>query len=324
MAHDSIPVELTNPGQVFACMGFLEAAEYLMGDVRGGFEWSGQETKFTIHSPGNDNPFAVVLDYLAHAQVHEYGHVGYKPPVPKKKDKNKKKADRSPPSDRKADEASGVVLPEIWQTFPAPSGDPLTLPVRVDDGTSDRDQPLVITHWSDGSSRNDFKLFSGNRSAASIARAMLQGTSSKVAKKSPDVVKDKTRGVGQLWKEYRTELIKSPFAVLTAMGGSFNFDPRGAWTALDTGYSPNDQKHGVESSPVVEMLAAIGLEHARPDEYGTRQVRYGVWGTPLPPVLARSALGGIRFGVPLRVFRFTLDLAGKNKVVTFSREESTR
>jgi CRISPR-associated protein Csx14 len=73
---------------------------------------------------------------------------------------------------------------------------------------------------------------------------------------------------------------------------------------------------------VVEMLAAIGLEHARPDEFETREVRYGVWKGFLPPALARPALGGARVGVPIRILRFTLDLAGKNKIATFAREET--
>jgi len=104
-------------------------------------------------------------------------------------------------------------------------------------------------------------------------------------------------------------------------GSSFKFDPRKSWTGIDAGYSPDEQSHDVEASPVVEVLAAIGLEHARPDKYETRQVRYGVWGTPLPPLLARPALAGIPIVVPMRVFRFTLELAGKNKIVTFAQEE---
>lgn len=43
-------------------------------------------------------------------------------------------------------------------------------------------QWLEITHWADGSSRNDFKLYAGNRSAAGIARAMLLGTREKPGK----------------------------------------------------------------------------------------------------------------------------------------------
>lgn len=87
-------------------------------------------------------------------------------------------------------------------------------------------------------------------------------------------------------------MIERPFDVLTPMGGSFNFDPRGAWTAIDAGYSPNDQKHQVAASPVVEFLAAWGLEHARPYEFETRRVRYSAWGLPLSPMLARAALTG--------------------------------
>lgn len=40
MAEASIPVDLLNPGQVFACLGFLEAADVLLGEARGGFDWS--------------------------------------------------------------------------------------------------------------------------------------------------------------------------------------------------------------------------------------------------------------------------------------------
>src|SRR5207244_2862910 len=101
------------------------------------------------------------------------------------------------------------------------------------------------------------------------------------------------------------------------------FDPRGAWTAIDAGYSPNDHKHLVSASPIVEILAAVGLEHARPKEFGTRAVRYGVWAGLVPPVLARAALGCASIGIPIRTFRFTLDLSGKNKVVTFAEEEIT-
>jgi CRISPR-associated protein Csx14 len=134
----------------------------------------------------------------------------------------------------------------------------------------------------------------------------------------------KRRGIKALWEQQRQELTAQPFDVLTLMGGSFNFDPRGAWTALDAGYSPNNHKHhGIAASPVVEVLAAWGLEHARPEEYETRRVRYGAWSGRTPPILARPAFAGLNVAVPLRRFRFVLDLSGKNKVVTFAQEETT-
>jgi CRISPR-associated protein Csx14 len=178
-----------------------------------------------------------------------------------------------------------------------------------------------VSHWADGSSRNGFKLYSGNRSAHRIAAQMLHGVRAK-PKKSQSIGDLKNRGLQQLMQEQRAALLKAPFDVVTPMGGSFNLDPRGAWTAIDAGYSPNTQKDGIAASPFVELLAAIGLEHARPDEYETRKVRYAVWGHPLPPMLARAALSGADLKVPTRRFEFDLDLSGKNKVTTFAQEET--
>jgi CRISPR-associated protein Csx14 len=156
---------------------------------------------------------------------------------------------------------------------------------------------------------------------------MLSGVRSKATKKQkasgqPGDVK--TKGIAQLWEAECANLVERPFHVLTPMGGSFNFDPRGAWTAIDAGYSPNEHKHQVEASPVVEFMAAWGLEHARPEEFDNRLVRYAVWWTLLPPVLARAALTGAIPSLPMRHFRFDLDLSGKNKVVTFAELESSR
>jgi CRISPR-associated protein Csx14 len=193
----------------------------------------------------------------------------------------------------------------------------MTLPVRL----THAGQGLNITHWADGSSRNDFKLYAGNRSAARIAQAMLMGTREK-PRKGQKVGELKAKGIRTLWEEDDQCLVRHPFDVLTPMGGSFNFDPRGAWTALDAGYSPNDQKHGVAASPVVELLAAIGLEHARPiEDHETRIVRYALWRELLSPSLARPALSGARFGVALRTFQFNVAFSGKNKVITFAEEE---
>ncbi len=150
---------------------------------------------------------------------------------------------------------------------------------------------------------------------------MLLGVREK-SKKNQSIGDLKTKGVAQLWDEQRETLIKRPMHVLTPMGSSFNFDPRGAWTAIDAGYSPNDQKHQVAASPVVEFLAAWGLENARPDEFETRRVRYAAWGIRLPLMLARAALCGGISVVPLKRFRFELDMSGKNKVVTFAELET--
>ncbi len=315
MAEASIPVDLFNPGQVFACLGFLEAAETLLGDGEGGFDWKDEaDVRFCLRAQGDRSPFAAVLEFLAGAEIRHYAPSGYVNPS--------KTSKKSSVADSNGLAVAGDRI-ERFETFPSSTPDVMTLPVLLVGSLDDQQHCMHIGHWADASTRNTFKLYAGNRSAASIASAMLLGTRGRPRKGQAegDV---KTRGLNALWKDSREELEARPFDVLTPVGGSFNFDPRGAWTGIDAGYSPNDQKHGVAASPVVEILAAIGLEHARPDEFETRQVRYAAWGSFLPPALARPALASAPLAVRMRRFHFTLALPGKNKVVTFAQEEMTQ
>ena len=326
MTEASIPVDLFNPGQVFACMGFLEAANVLLGQAEGGFDWTNEsDVRFKVRADGSLNPIEAVLAFLAKAEVRPYAHRGFDR-ASKKKKRGEAPTRSVDEGDHDSEEPLASRTPALLETFPAARGELLALPVKLVDFTGDRCRCLSVTHWADGSSRNNFKLYSGNRSAEGIAQAMLQGVYKKGGKKSANSRSNdklKTLGVAQLWQERRSEMIQNPFQVLTAIGGSFNFDARGAWTAIDAGYSLDEQNQGIEASPVVEILAAIGLEHARPFEYETRKVRYGVWRAFVPPPLARAALGGVYVGVPIRIFRFTLALSGKNKIVTFAEEETS-
>jgi CRISPR-associated protein Csb3 len=321
-ATASIPVDLKSPGQVLACMGFLEAAEVLLGGVEAHFDWSEAQATFVLRADGDSNPFLAVLEFLSNAKVSELTPIGYvEGGAADGGDDEEEDATPSEPED--GDESDDDDLGEevrgrvTTPAFPSGEGDRNALPVQlVDDGGR-----LTVSHWADGSSRDDFKLYSGNRSANRIATQMLRGVRAK-PRKHQSLGDLKNRGLRQLWNEQREALLKAPFDLVTPMGGSFNFDPRGAWTAIDAGYSPNTQKDGIAASPVVEILAAIGLEHARPDQYETRQVRYAVWGHPLPPMLGRAALAGADLKVPMRRFEFELDLSGKNKVTTFAQEEN--
>lgn len=315
MAESKIPVDLFNPGQVFACLGFMELADVLLGDAEAGFDWSDSEqVHFCLKAQGNKIPVEAVLDYLAGAAVERIMPVGYVDPPRKKTD-----ADDEDEADEDADSEDPSPAVSSSEIFPAKVADAMSLPVRL----SVAGKPSVeLGHWADdGSGRNAFKLYSGNRSAERIARAMLTGTREK-PKKGQSVGNIKYKGVAQLCQESKADLAARPFDVLTPLGGSFNFDPRGAWTALDAGYSPNTQKHGVVASPLVHLLAACGLEHTRPVEFGVRQVRYCAWSGLLPISLARVAFQGGISSLPTRYFRFELALSGKNKIVTFAQQEN--
>ena len=322
MAKSKIPLDLFNPGQVFACLGFMELADVLLGDAEAGFDWDdATQSYFHLSAAGDKAPVEVVLDYLAHAVVERITPVGYIDPPRKKADADDEdEADDADEADEDMDSKGPTSAASNSETFPAKVADALSLPVRL----SVASKPSIeLSHWADdGSGRNAFKLYSGNRSAERIARAMLTGTRER-PKKGQSVGDLKYKGIAQLWQESGADLAAKPFDVLTPLGGSFNFDPRGAWTALDAGYAPNTQKHGVAASPLVHILAASGLEHTRPVEFDVRQVRYCVWSGLLSISLARVAFQGGISSLPTRCFRFELALSGKNKIVTFAQQENT-
>jgi CRISPR-associated protein Csx14 len=306
----SIPVDLFNPGQVFACLGFLEIADELLGNAEGGFDWSDlSNTRFELKADGDSNPFERVLGALAQALCKEVEPKGW-------------------PGEKATDAIVAECFPsKLLDHFDKKEKKwtRTSLPVSISFPKADNLASVTLTGWTDGSSRPLFKLYSGNRSAHSIASNMLKGKRAKPTKTFPDG-RVESKGLCQLWQEKRTQLVAVPFDVLCSMGGSFNFDPRGGWTALDAGFSPDQQSKsgvldGISASPVVEVLAAWGLDDARPDEFETRQVRYGVWHGLMPAMLARAAISGVEVIRPIRRFRFTLAMSGKNKVVTFATEE---
>jgi len=305
MVDASIPVDLQNPGQVFACLGFLEASEILLGNAEGGFDWSDEsDVRFFLHADGEENPFAVVLKHLASVMVTEIEPHGW----PGENDPNAIVSDVFP--SQLADHY--IKGDKKWSRT--------KLPCRV----TSRNQNVSIDlyGWSDGSSRPDFKLYAGNRTGTGIALDMLCGKRAKPTRRIPEG-KLETQGLLQLWEGCADQLVENPFRLTCPLGGTFNMDPRGGWVALDLGFSPNELKDvSVVSSPVVEILGVLGLEHARPDKFDTRKVRYAAWGEMIPPILARAALSGAEIGVELRSFLFNLDLSGKNKVVTFAEPES--
>lgn len=320
MAEASIPVDLRNPGQVFACLGFLEAAEVLVGNAEGGFEWSSKAAAmFCLGARGTDNPFRRVLEFLAQAEVRAFAPYGFDPGAEMDTGSSEDAVPGASEQRAEDESGSGASKPELSEVFPARRAEAMALPVWI--GTSES-MRVELSHWCDGSGLEAFKLYAGNRSAEGIARAMIKGRR-EAPRKGQAVGDVKTYGIATLWAERRDELVEKPFEVLAPMGGSFNFDPRGAWTAIDAGYSPNTQGHRVLASPVVELLAAWGLQYTRPVTWPIRQVRYAVWRERLPVELARVALQGALPCLQRRLFRFELALSGRtNKVVTFAHEET--
>ena len=295
MGHSSIPVDLLNPGQVFACMGFLEAAETLYGPAEGGFRWEAAHdtaVRFELTAEGGDVPVAGILEFVANAEVFAVAPSGWSP-------------EKGP--------INHQVIIENGNCFPAQRPQATSLPIAL---KGDSGIEVHLGHWIDNSSRDAFKLYAGNdyRSAWNIACTQIQG---RLGRKH----KVEIPGVAHLWEQAKHELIADPLNVTVPMGGTFNLDARCAWDSIDTGYSPNTHKQKVTGSPIVELMGAWGLENTRPYRRDVRYYRYAVWATSLPPVLARPAFANAIDTFEHRIFSFMLGESGENKIVQYAEEE---
>lgn len=279
MAEASIPVDLFNPGQVFACLGFLEAAEILLGDAEGGFEWedgAGAAT-FRLRANGDNNPYEAVIDFLRRAEVHASAPRG------------------SELSTNRWDVRTISYNDNDAFPFETPAS-PATLPAYLVDPSEDGyPKRIALEYWGDSTSRDNVKFWAGagGYPGAALARDAL------------DLIRA---------SDYATERI---FDVSAPQSSSFRFDWRRDYIAIDTGFAVND--HGditMVGYPLVEIMAAIGVSHARPQRLDKLRYRYGVIGSGakeglLPPVLLRAALGCAPLSFPQRFFSMRLDWPGQ-------------
>ena len=273
MTDASVPVDLTHPGQVFACLGFLEAADILLGDAAGGFVWRDPDNpRFRLAARGADDPVRRVLRFLDEATVTCIVPAG----SPDRTDKWKIRTEQ-----------------DASDAFPCKYTGADVLPARLRDGTG---ACITIDHWGDQglAGRDRVKFWAGmqGKPGAKLAQEALALVRGRAADSADD-----------------------PFSLSAAQSGSFRFDWRRDYVPIDTGFSPNQHRSTMimRGYPVVELLAAIGLTHARPVRRTRLEYRYGVAGLAgeelYDPIFVRAALGAERPPVPGMPFRlFTMRL----------------
>lgn len=103
--------------------------------------------------------------------------------------------------------------------------------------------------------------------------------------------------------------------------GRFGFDPRSSWTPLDVGFSPNAQGVSVETSPLVELLAAFGLQRFRPSKLSNDTLGYVAWREPSTPPIAMLRAAG-RIPTSGRMFEFEIESRAKYKAFGPGRARS--
>lgn len=145
MAEASIPVDLRNPGQVFACLGLMEMAQVFCGQTETRFK--PDEEIFEIRCLAADNPVRVALTFLAECtivvEVPQGSTLrdGFKQPVVFN-DRGESPA-RTPKADR--------------------------LPVRLSDR---RGRKLYISSWCDADAGRDLIKFWGGAAGFSAGARM--------------------------------------------------------------------------------------------------------------------------------------------------------
>lgn len=291
MAGSSVPVDLLNPGQVFACLGLLEAAEELCGEATGTFDWTDStDVRFRLSALGDQAPVLTVLEFLDEASVKSIAPLG---------------------SNHSTDEWGVPTVSAGCNEFPfrTPTS-PATLPACLENNSG---QKLLIEHWGDSTKRDNVKFWAGARGkpGAAFAQDALELVHGRIA-----------------------EHAGNPFALAAEQTSSFRFDWRRDYVPIDAGFSPNEHKKQIvmQGYPLVELLAAIGLSHARPFRHHKRHYSYGVIGseelTHHPAIFLRAALGARAApipGIPFRLFRMDLDWPGKEnqaRCITSVTEET--
>ncbi len=140
MATASIPVDLTNPGQVFACFGFLELADVLIGGAKGAFDWQDPgEVCFHLATRGNEDPVLCALHFLGDATVKSLA-----------------------PRDSSNNTEKWKITTIPVQSHIFPFGDPrspATLPAQLEDSDG---QAITIDHWGDETRRDNVKFWAGS------------------------------------------------------------------------------------------------------------------------------------------------------------------
>jgi len=278
MAEASVPVDLFNPGQVFACIGFAEAAESLLGEVEGCFDWSSRDAaRFRLRACGDENPVEGVLRFLSQATVVA-------------------EAPNGSPNLTGWNKAWGHKPHERPKAAPYGSPDPdspATLVAVLRAG----EQELRIDHWAD-TVRDNVKFWAGagGYPGAALTRDALELIRDDAVAAVNDpfmLAKPQSSSFRLDWRRDYVP-IDAGFS-LNAHGGAVQ----------TVGY------------PLVELLGAIGLTNARPRRLRTKlEYRYGVVGTsrdafwvPLP--VLRAALGASATPFEMRCFRMFLSWPGK-------------
>ena len=277
MAEASIPVDLANPGQVFACLGFLEAADILLGDARGSFDWrDSADPRFHLAAGGGNDPVARVLRFFDESTVRSFA------PMRSLHNTQKWKIET------RMDDSGA---------FPFRDTGPDVLPARLTDGSG---KSIQIDHWGDqgrvGRDRVKFWAGAGGYPGAGLARDALNLVRGQAADHADNPFSLSAEQSSSFRFDWRRDYVPI----------DAGFSPNAHGDVVMRGYPV------VELLAAVGLTNARPLRRARLEySYGVA----GLAGEDLyDPIFMRAALGAEKPpfpGMPFRRFAMRLDWPGQ-------------
>ncbi len=286
----SIPVDVTNPGQFYACCGLLELATATDADASGWFDVD----RFTIrakHGPKEqianwrievDMQRQMVMRLSRHRNSQSrLKRIAKIEKAAEKMIKCRKgeleKANKAISQAPRLHERASLNLLKKTALEPLEA---VERPAAV--WLRNGEQALRADWWRHGPS-GEVKTWAGGQVTIGAVEAMHKAAVALLGE-------------------------KEPFDEAAAVAAKpFYFDCRSGGDAVDQGFSFDAMKNvTVLAYPVVEFLAFIGLNRFRPGGHERRVKRYATWSQPLPATLASAAAAGLLPAFIQQAYRFRL------------------
>ncbi len=248
-----VNVDLTNPGQFFACCGLLELADRLAPGAEG---WFAGGEFWIACDPAKLSTIEQLLQALIDCPLANTM-------TPTQLDRLRELTAKTGKELAEIAGAEGELkaLDADRRVLPIVLGPPFDL--RVD---------WFLDDLAGGSR---FKTWAGQQGVLGIASAMKKAVEPTPGKVNPAEACFRASVLGA----------GLPF--------NFDSDLGGQATAIDLGFSADPLKISSPSRPFIELLAFVGLQRFRPGEFpGENRYSYAAWGSPLPSGVAAAVCSG--------------------------------
>lgn len=267
-----INVDPTNPGQFFACCGLLELADRLWGGAEGWFEEDGLHFGLRPFDPQS------MADCNAAAFMDAFLRCHLTNTMTASELRRREELSTLPRAQIASDsvlKAEKDALDTLWREAPIVFHKPFVL--RLDWFADER---------AGGAT---FKTWAGQQSVVDIALGMKRAVDALDWGTIPSLD----------WLRQRTQSDSLPFY--------FDSDIGNVGSDRDVGFSFDPLKIRVQTRPLAELLAFVGVQRFRcmPMQLRNRY-RYSLWFDPLSPEVAAPAACGLVQSPRSRAFQFRL------------------